>query len=189
MLNVEENYDAIMERSGAEIERLCGRVLDKVMESQAPKVRKVVRLREIGHQIAALIGPNTPCKRGCSHCCHIAVAVTKTEADLIGEYTGRVPAILPARSGQEMIDNINAGIKSYLGVPCVFLGVEGECTIYPVRPIPCILHHTVAPDSTCCDTTKGVQRVPALDVHSVSIAMGFVCQDEPIADLREFFPS
>jgi len=70
--------------------------------------------------------PNVTCKRGCSACCSgSAILVSSVEVAMIATSTGRAL--------NRVVDNG----RNLKGVPCPFLGLEGECTIYEARPAVC----------------------------------------------------
>jgi uncharacterized protein len=186
----QRNGDAVIERAGAEIGRLLHEVVPRLMESQAPKVRKYIRLTEIAEKVNALIAPNTPCRRGCSACCHIAVGISDTEAQRIAMHTGRV-AVAQSGAGDlhSLARTLGRNIIQYAQTPCTFLGAEGECTIYAVRPVTCRTHHAIAPDAKCCDLAIGRQPVPQVNLEILTTAAAAVCIDEAFADIRAYFPN
>lgn len=80
--------------------------------------------------------PHGTCTRGCSHCCNIAVGVTAVEARYIEVKTGQ-KANYAKHSEQD-----------FFGVPCVFLK-NGECSIYPYRPITCRVFTSLEDPARC----------------------------------------
>ena len=83
----------------------------------------------------------SPCKKGCSSCCDIAVAVSDLEVIIIKEYLDK------NRIAYHKLDSMkkkqeNAGKKDgflgkeYTGVKCPFLKYN-DCSIYSVRPFVC----------------------------------------------------
>lgn len=186
----EANARAIMARAGPELGRLVNDVVQKLMESQAPKERKYFRLTEIADQVGALIAPNTPCRRGCSACCYQAVGISDTEARRIAAHIGR-PLVAQPHAGdlRALIVHLGSNVERFRGVPCTFLGAEGECTIYPVRPIACRTHHSLAADAAPCDTATGSHDIPHFNLQVITIAAGAACIDEAFADIRQYFPA
>lgn len=148
-------------------------------------------------RISNMITPHTACRKGCNHCCYMAVAVSSFEADMIGRYLGRnkeEAAAVPL----DKYANPNARNKSvedFTGVPCTLLGTDGKCTVYPVRPIACRTHHNLGPDETNCvivtDKSQGLPTTPSinLDAFLVSHAMVFFEGNQSFADVREWFPN
>jgi Fe-S-cluster containining protein len=150
-------------------------------ETQRIRYNKLVKLVD---QAAVEILPFTACRKGCSHCCSIAVLISDVEAQRIGEAirrkpvkTGAFPADVPALQDK------------YFGVPCTFLKA-GRCSIYDVRPLACRLHFNMADDSLFCSTAIAPQNslVPALNLHGVDKALFVLTFGSLHADIRDFFP-
>ena len=86
----------------------------------------------------------TDCKKGCSHCCYLKVEVLPPEAAIIVDY---VRNTFPPAVRQRMLDRLKENAvaevfstpKEYRqkALPCAFLGDDGTCAIYDVRPITC----------------------------------------------------
>lgn len=92
------------------------------------------------------------CKKGCNFCCHQNTDASMDEAALIVDYCREKGIAI----------NRNA-LRNRLGVPflelplsrfsaCVFLK-EGECSIYPVRPLSCRTYFAIS-DPSLCDMKK-----------------------------------
>lgn len=128
--------------------------------------------------------PFTACRKGCSHCCHIAALISEVEAKRIGEAIGRKPE----KTGAFPPD-VPALQDKYFGVPCTFLK-GGRCSIYEVRPLACRLHFNMADDPFFCSTAIAPQNslVPALNLHGVDAALFRVTFGSKHADIRDFFP-
>lgn len=85
------------------------------------------------------------CREGCSHCCHIPVTITRVEADLIAQASGR-KAARPASSvhlaEHESIESAmqaHEALRAEVGPgPCPFLA-DGRCGVYGARPMACRL--------------------------------------------------
>lgn len=84
------------------------------------------------------------CKAGCVWCCHQGVDVTVPEASLIAAYVERefapearaelaerIHSVTDRTRGMTPVERMRAAI------PCAFLGKDGDCRIYPVRPMLC----------------------------------------------------
>jgi Fe-S-cluster containining protein len=113
--------------------------------------------------------------------------MTDWEAKRIAKYSKR--EMTPA--GQEMHPaQIMDMQKKYVAVPCPFL-INKECSVYPVRPMVCRLHFSVANDADACDILAhpGAQ-VPYLNLEVHKSAYGFIFAENgcTFADIREFFP-
>lgn len=95
------------------------------------------------------------CARGCSHCCHGPVEIGPQEATLLAatvRAAGRTldEARLERQSGHS--------VETWREQPavdraCVFLGNDGACTVYAVRPLAC-RKLLVTSDPLYCDAKQ-----------------------------------
>jgi len=165
----------------------AGRLGDEAMEiarlplSQRIRYNKLVKLVD---EASEEILPFTACRKGCSHCCNIAVLMSDVEARRIGEVIGRKPV----KTGAFPADVVAIQDK-YFGVPCTFLK-GGRCSIYEVRPLACRLHFNMADDPFFCSTAIAPQNslVPSLNLHGVDAALFMMTLGSMHADIRDFFP-
>ncbi len=101
-----------------------------------------------------LEAPATACKAGCGWCCHQQVGISAPEAARIAVHL----ADLPAEQAAPLKDKIRATAKATAGMgtrararsklPCPFLGDDGACSIYAVRPLRCRSLHSI--DAAFC---------------------------------------
>lgn len=99
------------------------------------------------------------CSKGCSHCCHLLTIVTFPEAVAIAEHLltdlqwqANLGGLLSKLYEQiNLLADPNLTRKSYFEkkIPCVFLGMNNECRIYPVRPTACRYHYVVSDPANC----------------------------------------
>lgn len=131
------------------------------------------------------------------------MTISDIEARLIGEYLETRPLAVPgARSTHELLAQFEAGhaqpdlpgspvlAHDPYAQPCPFLGGHGNCTIHPVRPIMCALHHSLAPDASLCELQPGrTQPVPYANATVLKAAMLLAQPGARWADIRAFFAS
>jgi Fe-S-cluster containining protein len=108
------------------------------------------------------------CKRGCAFCCHLLVAVTSDEADLL------VDCI---RGGVDIDRELLAEQTSWpesggvwLHKPpeknrCVFLGKDNDCRVYENRPAACRTYYSVDAPSKCDVSTGSVMHNKVISVQ------------------------
>lgn len=118
-----------------------------------------------------LVKELSPCKLGCTACCHTQVSVTDAEAKLLAHRINNGVAIdrrllqLQAKTK----NNSDSFFKlKYEDRKCIFLGEDGGCRIYDDRPSVCRTN-AVLGEASQCDTRNGLQplrliKTPKADV-------------------------
>lgn len=105
-----------------------------------------------------LVKQLSPCKKGCTACCHTQVSVTEDEASLLANkiHSGEVVIDLDRLKVQMKVQNDSSAFFSlpYEQKKCVFLDAEGGCTVYADRPSVCRTN-AVLGSADQCDTSSG----------------------------------
>ena len=90
----------------------------------------------------------TACRAGCSYCCHFKVEIRAEEAFAIVDYVRE--HFSPERSREiraaadanaRVMRQASPAAQAEANLPCVFLGADGCCSIYEVRPLRCRAFH------------------------------------------------
>ena len=158
--------------------------LANTMSAQVPAKNRPVRIRHLASQWSQALTPFTACSSGCSHCCNQDTVLPQSEALLISRKIG-LPMATPATALE--LGTINARIV-FLGQPCTFLK-EGACSIYEHRPLVCRTLISMDSTDTLCRIVPGVPLpVPYANTQMLQAAFAQAHQDEPWADIREWFP-
>jgi Fe-S-cluster containining protein len=101
----------------------------------------------------------SPCKKGCSACCHTQVSITADEAELLVscihegvkiDYSALQNQMKAANSSKDFYK------LSYNDRKCVFLGPENSCLVYLDRPSVCRTNMVMG-DALQCSTKEGEQ--------------------------------
>jgi len=110
-------------------------------KAKASNIRKLEIIYELQDSLSKSISKYTPCKKGCSACCHYDVSVSALEIEYIEKMTNhqRTPLI--------------GSSENFLGKPCPFL-IDNTCSIYEFRPFACRRHHALTTDAYWCDTER-----------------------------------
>jgi uncharacterized protein len=177
-------YDAITLQEQSEISTS----LKRIIMSNSRLVAKVSQLYAVVDKTFRHSSGLAACARGCSHCCYIAVKITRPEAELIGERVGIAPT--DVRNSQ------SRDPKSFSrATPCPFLKNE-ECSIYEVRPFECRVNFNFDRDSYWCQVEnwdKPGAGIPKPIIAPIAMAYAAIAQADPrngiVADIRDFFPS
>lgn len=91
---------------------------------------------------------------GCkeAYCCHQSVAICEAEAALIAQYCKENNIKIPRKHLQKQLAHSRDNIAYADCSACVFLK-DNKCSIYPVHPAACRIHHVTTP-LEFCDTKQ-----------------------------------
>jgi Fe-S-cluster containining protein len=107
---------------------------------------------------------NISCKKGCHLCCRQNVDISPQEGQVIAEYCEEHDIDIPKDRLEEQLTYGVPEIAATNAGWCIFLK-NGECSIYPVRPVAC-RNYYVQTLPEMCDTVA----YPA-DVYKVEIVV------------------
>lgn len=142
------------------------------------------------------------CTKGCDHCCHIPVSVSRAEAAHLAAVSGKRMATAPAhavRVSQELDrlqgDGAMAGASPnqwghHIGHACPFLR-HGECSVWSSRPLACRYYYSIDKDNLLCQLLPDKQgvEVPQLNVLAfTAMYWGILGLNQDVADIRDWFP-
>jgi len=153
----------------------------ELQDKHHKKVDALKKLRAAAQEFSALATPFSACKNRCQHCCHVPVALSQSEARLIGKQIQVQP--------QSPKDSAWLKEKPYgYEHPCPFLTPTG-CGIYEERPLACRVYLNMDNDDLLCRLIPG-QAVPVPLANATSFYQLYmkVTEGEPLADIREYFP-
>lgn len=157
--------------------------LKAIATSREPVRVNLRALNSLAERVSKITTPYAACKSGCSHCCHMAVAVSEPEAAMIGQAIGRKPA-KPKKwmfTGEDR-DEVDIGSSN----PCTFL-VGGQCGIYENRPLACRIHFHMGPNADPCnlDAPRLTANFNLTMFDQVYAVAG---RSNHLADIRDYFP-
>lgn len=198
---IERRWETLPQRLNAKL--LALRSIDRKPEErfvdQAARAgtasKRLMWLRKAADHLNRSASPQAACRKGCSHCCHIAVMISRAEAQVIAKETG---AVLNNSAGSISISITNAEDEhggaharthEVYGRPCSFLS-DGGCLIYGSRPLQCRLLLNLDDDALLCQLVEGRDiNVPYLNAnthHAASVSILGAHQDYD--DIRSWFP-
>ncbi len=124
---------------------------------------------EFNHEVFShpIVKEMSPCKSGCSACCHTQVSVTEDEANiLLDRISGGVVIDEDLLRRQMVAENSTDKFYrlNYLDRRCVFLDDAGACKVYEDRPSVCRTN-AVLGSAEQCDTSKNVQSTRLVLTH------------------------
>jgi Fe-S-cluster containining protein len=178
----QRNAASISKRAQPSMKEFSNRATG-ILNAAVPVQQKIVAMWALADDMMKFTTGNVACKRGCSHCCHIAVAVAQPEADLIGKLIGRqAKQVTPVLN---FVD-FDTGYHN----PCTFLR-DGECSIYKHRPLACRIQYSADNDDLLCRLVKGqgipVPYINTSDMNKLMAAVIHKADVSGFADIREYF--
>lgn len=113
-----------------------------------------------------LEAPASACKAGCGWCCHQQVGVSAPEAIRIALHLRDLPQAEGAAMAKRVVDvaertkGMNTHQRATSKLACPFLGADGGCMIYAVRPLRCRSLHSIDVDFcvACYEDLDGMRR-------------------------------
>lgn len=106
-----------------------------------------------------LVQQLSPCKMGCSACCHTQVSITEDESRLMAQLIQDGVAV--DRNLLQLQAKAQNDSDAFYKIPyeerrCVFLNEEGACSIYEHRPSVCRTN-AVLGDASQCETKTEIK--------------------------------
>lgn len=139
---------------------------------------KLKLLYDFMDEIYQHVNKNTPCKKGCNHCCHYNVSISELEVQYI-----------------ENTYNINRSqndsfVSDFHGKPCPFLN-EGSCSIYRARPFVCRRHVSLGRTENWCEVKiANDYKFPLLAFSEIDKSYDFLVNESGLNqrnDIRQQF--
>lgn len=150
-------------------------IASRLEQAKLSPLKKLDAIYELLGEIGAYVAPSTPCRKGCSSCCHFAVTVSEVEVQYIEAHTKfkRLKQALPA--------------EDFHGQACPFLN-NNSCSIYSARPFVCRRHHSLAPSSEWCAPERSFAgEFPQLKSSELEMAFDALRVSSPVRDIRQVF--
>jgi Fe-S-cluster containining protein len=110
------------------------------------------------------------CRKGCAHCCHLLVDITKSEALLLADAARALSPEKKQRLKEQASwpNDPMFFVHQFPKSRCVFLADDNSCSIYERRPMACRAHFVIS-DPVHCDTEKSpgntIQTVAYMDAE------------------------
>ncbi len=163
------NVPAIAKKTFDELQHLLeySTIVQNILQQLSTMSDALERARFIHQQVDQqnkevfdhpLVKQLSPCKLGCSACCHTQVSVTDDEAKLLADriQNGLEIDELALRRQMNLKNNSEAFFKmSYEDRKCVFLDGSGACKVYEDRPSVCRTNAVLGSASQCGGEKNG----------------------------------
>lgn len=195
---VEQRWVGLLGRVDAKVQTLNGadRKIEARLIEQASRAgsvgKRVMWLRKAADAVNAFAAPIAACKPGCSHCCRIAVTISRAEAMVISRETGARmnPHAGSIRAGDVESPAMLSEVADWaFGKPCTFLR-GGDCSIYVSRPLVCRLLVNLDEDDLLCRLVENNDpQVPYLNtMQHQAMSVGILGTHQDYDDIRRWFP-
>jgi uncharacterized protein len=168
--------------------------LTKLINDYRKPVRPRFRsLYQIADEMTAAAAPYSPCKRGCSACCHMATLISEPEAEMMAAalrikiHKPKTWPFFDLKTGvaHEYRDQFSETFFGY-EKPCTFL-VNNECSIYEHRPLACRVHLNMGANAEPCQMDAG-RETAMLNLLKLDEAYAMIGMTARMHDIREYFP-
>lgn len=125
-------------------------------------------------QAKAQMAGKIPCKAQCSKCCHLPIAVLKSEAELLASAVSSGHAKVNERRLEKTRKWDHSNYEKKKGYPCPFLGDDHNCMAYEYRPSACRMFLVVYPDNSKCSYGGSAPVLNVENVHVLAAALANV---------------
>lgn len=170
-----ENSRRIIATFPASLMKKEAGLTDRLAASKLTPLKKLAAIYELVDEMAKHIAPATPCKKGCSNCCHYEVSISEVEAQYIEQLAKK-----------KRLKHLGSA-GDFEGTPCPFLE-HGACSIYTARPFVCRRFHTFAPTAEWCAPEKSFAGdFPKAYSSEAQLAFDLVRDMDKLGDIRQVF--
>ncbi len=173
-----DNYEKLISQLPESLIKLEGSASERTLKSKKNSLNKLHSLYSDMSKVGDYLQRFTPCKKGCSACCHYPVTISEIEIQYIEKYT-RFKRAKKALS-----------VKTPHGKPCVFLH-NNACSIYDARPYACRRHTVLTETAYWCEPERSnSEQFPLLRLSGFDGAYDHVRRESlsyKLVDIREIF--
>lgn len=162
--------------------------------STTPK--RVLWMLRAGAAFSDAVGERAACRSGCAHCCVVPATITRTEADILAQASGRrVDPAAPTVKARgitsiEQLEAVRPQLERWpVGTRCPFLGADDACTVYDARPLACRTLLNMDDDNLLCQHSGvGTAQVPFANHWPLTLNAMALQPSMELGDIRDFFP-
>lgn len=177
-VSAQRNFDRLVANIPARLAEREDRFATQIARAKAKPSKKLESLYSFMNELFEYASKYTPCKKGCSDCCHYSITISEIEIAYIEKHTKR-------KRRKEFLPK-----EEFHGTPCPFLA-QGACSIYAARPFVCRRHVTLTSTNTWCSPSiSNNETFPMLQFSSVEKAFDQVRRESAsfeIYDIRQVF--
>lgn len=176
--SAQRNFDRLMASLPTRLSEKEDRLATQIMRAKTNPATKLESLYSFMKELYEFASKHTPCKKGCSGCCHYSVTVSEIEIAYIEKHT-------QTKRRKEFLDK-----RDFHGSPCPFLKHDA-CSIYEARPFVCRKHVALTATNTWCSPEiSNDEQFPLLRFSEVDKAFDHIRREGAsfgIYDIRQVF--
>lgn len=177
-----KNQAKLLDHFPQKLIKLEDNIYSRLQKAKLNPLKKLKSLYDAMDKIFSYVDTYTPCKKGCSACCHYNVSVSEIEIAFIeiNEKIKRSPFLSQKHD--------------FHGEPCVFLNDAGSCEVYKSRPFVCRRHTVLTKTSHFCESVRSnSEEIPIIAFSEVNKAFDLVRMESgssnKVYDIRQVFIS
>jgi uncharacterized protein len=176
--SAKKNYDRLASNIPFQLSKREDGFAVQIQRAKLSPAKKLKSLYSFMNELYTFASKYTPCKKGCSSCCHYKVSISEIEIAHIENHT---------KIKRNEIFNQS---ENFHGTPCTFLK-NGACSIYEVRPFVCRRHVTLAATNTWCNPEiSNDETFPLLRFSGIDDAYDHIRRESEsfeLHDIRQVF--
>ncbi|MDD4912345.1 MAG: YkgJ family cysteine cluster protein [Sideroxydans sp.] len=178
--NARATYAIVASSLPKPLEKKEAELFDWYARLKGNPLTKLRALFEFMTTLYGTVARYTPCKKGCTSCCHYPVSITDLEIEFIER-----------GAGIKRAKQIRKATHPY-DAPCPFLRND-SCSIYAHRPFVCRKHVTLTKTMHWCHPDRAnTKEFPLLNFSEVNRVFDALVRETgatAFCDIREAFPS
>ena len=176
--SAQNNFNRLVAEIPVRLSEREDQFANKIERMKTNPAKKLESLYSFMSELYLFASKYTPCKKGCSGCCHYSVTVSEVEIVHIEKHA------------KKKRNKVISPKKDFHGSPCPFLE-KGVCSIYEARPFVCRKHVTLTSTNTWCNPdNSNNETFPLLQFSSVNDAFDHIRRESAsfeIFDIRQVF--
>ncbi|RJX18453.1 MAG: YkgJ family cysteine cluster protein [Desulforudis sp.] len=177
-VSAQNNFNRLVAEIPVRLSEREDRFASMIERTKTNPAKKLESLYSFMTELYEFVSKYTPCKKGCSGCCHYSVTVSKVEIVHI-EKNAKIKRNRSISPRQD-----------FHGLQCPFLK-QGVCSIYEARPFVCRKHVALTSTNTWCSPDiSNNETFPLLHFSGINDAFEHIRSESAsfeVYDIRQIF--
>ena len=172
------NFKLLVKNIPCRLSKKEENIAEQIHKAKTGPIKKLETLYMFMKEIYEYASIYTPCKKGCSACCHYSVSISDVEIEYIEKKT------------KKRKKKLFSSAENFHGTPCPFL-YDGCCSIYEARPFVCRRHVVLTSTNKWCERTlSNTETFPLLNFSEIDNAFHLIKMESlsfDSYDIRQVF--